>query len=114
MTIVDIANKIKKSGGTLYLVGGALRDRLLGRDTNDEDYCITGITADIFIKMFPEAKIRGKSFEVFSLMGKEFAMARTETKNGVGHKEFNIITNENMKGVHSLDETISHRCADFN
>ena len=60
MTIVDIANKIKKSGGTLYLVGGALRDRLLGRDTNDEDYCITGITADIFIKMFPEAKIRGK------------------------------------------------------
>ena len=105
MTIVDIANKIKKSGGTLYLVGGALRDRLLGRDTNDEDYCITGITADIFIKMFPEAKIRGKSFEVFSLMGKEFAMARTETKNGVGHKEFNIITNENI----TIEEDLSRR-----
>lgn len=92
MTILEIANKIKNAGGTLYLVGGALRDRLLGREITDEDYCVTGITAEKFARLFPEAEIRGKSFEVFALIGKEFAMARKETKIGIGHKEFDITT----------------------
>lgn len=92
MNITDIANKIKESGGTLYLVGGALRDRFLGKETTDEDYCVIGITSDTFMKLFPEAEIRGKSFEVFALIGKEFAMARKETKIGIGHKEFDITT----------------------
>lgn len=93
MDILEIANKIKEVGGTLYLVGGALRDRFLKRQTHDEDYCVTGITSQKFQQLFPEAEIRGKSFEVFSLIGKEFAMARKEEKAGIGHKEFNITTN---------------------
>ena len=87
-----IANKIKQAGGNLYLVGGAVRDELLGKDTHDEDYCVTGITAQVFQELFPEAHIRGKVFEVFDIEGKEFAMARTESKNGIGHKEFEIKT----------------------
>ena len=38
-----IANKIKDAGGRLYLVGGAIRDELLGKEIHDEDYCVTGI-----------------------------------------------------------------------
>lgn len=87
-----IANKIKQAGGKLYLVGGAVRDELLGKATHDEDYCVTGITAEQFQELFPEAHIRGKAFEVFGIDGKEFAMARTETKKGIGHKEFEIKT----------------------
>lgn len=87
-----IANKIKECGGNLYLVGGAIRDELLGKTTHDEDYCVTGITVDEFQKIFPEAHIRGKSFAVFEMDGKEFAIARTESKQGVGHKEFEIKT----------------------
>lgn len=90
--IKSIANKIKQAGGNLYLVGGAVRDNLLGKETHDEDYCVTGITAEQFQKLFPEAHIRGKTFEVFDIEGKEFAMARTESKNGIGHKEFEIKT----------------------
>jgi len=88
-----IANKIREAGGNLYLVGGAVRDELLGKTTHDEDYCVTGITAEEFQKIFPEAHIRGKAFAVFDIDGKEFAMARTESKQGIGHKEFEIKTN---------------------
>lgn len=91
--IKPIANKIEQAGGKLYLVGGAVRDELLGQMTHDEDYCVTGLTAKQFQKIFPEAHIRGKAFEVFDIEGKEFAMARTESKQGKGHKEFEIKTN---------------------
>ena len=90
--IIKIAQKIEKAGGRLYLVGGAIRDDLLGKKTHDEDYCVTGITAEKFEKIFPEAHIRGKAFAVFDMHGKEFAIARTESKYGVGHKEFEINT----------------------
>ena len=85
-----IADKIKQAGGRLYLVGGAIRDELLGKETHDEDYCVTGITAEKFQELFPNAHIRGKAFAVFDINGKEFAIARTESKQGIGHKEFEI------------------------
>ena len=91
-----IAKKIEQAGGKLYLVGGAVRDELLGKETHDEDYCVTGITAEKFQEMFPESHIRGKAFAVFDIEGKEFAMARTESKQGIGHKEFEINTNPNI------------------
>ena len=87
-----IANKIKEKGGSLYLVGGALRDEFLGKITHDKDYCVTGITAEKFQEMFPEAHVRGKAFAVFDLDGQEFAMARIESKQGIGHKQFEIKT----------------------
>ena len=87
-----IANKIKEAGGNLYLVGGAVRDELLGKATHDEDYCVTGIAAEKFQEIFPEAYIRGKAFAVFDIEGNEFALARTEEKQGIGHKEFEITT----------------------
>ena len=85
MKIEDIAKIIEQNGGRLYLVGGAVRDSLLNRPIYDEDYCVVGIEKDKFIKIFPEAISRGKSFEVFDLYGKEFALARTEKKTGKGH-----------------------------
>ena len=85
-----VASKIKENGGNLYLVGGAVRDSLLGKQTHDEDYCVTGITFEKFQQIFPEAHIRGKAFAVFDIEGKEFALARTESKTGAGHKEFEI------------------------
>jgi len=101
----EIARKIEQAGGRLYLVGGALRDEMLGREIHDKDYCVVGLTADSFKKLFPEAFLRGKSFEVFDLYGNEFAMARTEKKNGTGHKSFEIHTNPNI----TIEEDLSRR-----
>ena len=89
----QIAEIIKQNGGNLYLVGGAVRNSLLGLKNHDDDYCVTGITAEQFKNLFPEAHIIGKAFEVFDINGKQFAIARTESKRGIGHKEFMITTN---------------------
>lgn len=94
--ILEIAKKIENEGGRLYLVGGAIRDKLLNRKIKDEDYCVVGITSEQFKKLFPQSFTKGKSFEVFELNGKEFAMARIEKKTGLGHKEFEITTNKNI------------------
>ncbi len=91
--MLEVAQKIQKAGGRLYLVGGAIRDKLLGIPVTDEDYCVTGLTSEQFKKIFPEAKIQGKDFPVFILNKKEIALARKERKTGVGHKEFEFITN---------------------
>ena len=103
--ILEIAQKIKNEGGTLYLVGGAVRDKLLKKEIKDEDYCVVGITSKQLKKLFPESFTRGKSFEVFDLNGKEFAMARTEKKTGTGHKEFEITTDKNI----TIEQDLSRR-----
>lgn len=92
----EIALKIKDAGGRLYLVGGALRDQILNKTIHDKDYCVVGITAEKFKKLFPQSHIRGKSFEVFEIEGNEFAMARTEEKTGLGHKEFLVKTGKQI------------------
>ena len=85
MDIERIAKIIEKNGGRLYLVGGAVRDSLLNRHVSDADYCVVGITKQEFLNLFPNARFRGKAFEVFDLVGCEFALARTEIKIGQGH-----------------------------
>ena len=96
MEAEEIAEKIQKAGGKLYRVGGALRDRLLGRVVHDEDFCVTGITTQEFEKIFPQAMVRGKSFAVYDLEGKEIAFARKEKKIGQGHKEFGVETSPHI------------------
>ncbi len=103
--IIEIANKIKSNGGNVYLVGGAIRDKLLGVASNDEDYCVTGISFDEFRELFPEAYVRGKDFPVFSIGNKEFAIARKERKIGIGHNSFDVEINKKI----TIEEDLERR-----
>ena len=105
MSIVEIANKIKENGGTLYLVGGAVRDEIMNRKIHDEDYCVTGIEKETFEKLFENAYKRGKSFGVYDIENKEFALARKDKKIGKGHKEFEI---QNGKDI-TIKEDLARR-----
>ncbi len=105
MNINEIAEKILKAGGKLYLVGGAIRDKIMGKEIYDRDYCITGIDKQEFKILFPEAIERGKSFEVFDIDGVEFALARTERKTGLGHKEFETTTSKDI----TIEEDLARR-----
>ena len=105
METEEIAEKIQKAGGKLYRVGGALRDELLGMPVHDEDFCVTGITTQEFEKIFPQAILRGKSFAVYDLEGREIAFARKEKKTGQGHKEFGIETSPSI----SIEEDLERR-----
>ena len=105
MEILEIANKIKEKGGTLYLVGGAVRDELLRREVHDEDYCVQGLNANEFEELFPNAFKRGKFFGVYDIDGKEFTLARKEKKSGEGHREFDITTGKKIL----IEEDLSRR-----
>ena len=110
MDIKEIAKIIEKNGGRLYLVGGAVRDSILGRPICDEDYCVCGINKEEFIKLFPNCFSRGKDFEVFDINGKEFALARIEKKIGKGHKEFEIQTGKEI----TIEEDLKRRDLSMN
>ena len=105
MSIIEIANIIKENGGTLYLVGGAVRDEIMNRKVHDEDYCVTGIEKETFEKLFPNAYKRGKSFGVYDIENKEFALARKDKKIGKGHKKFEV---QNGKDI-TIEEDLARR-----
>ena len=108
MEIEEIAKKINKKGGTLYLVGGAVRDQILNRKNSDEDYCVTGISPDEFLELFPNAIKKGKFFQVYEIAGKEFAMARKEQKIPNlenGHNNFLITTDKTI----TIEEDLARR-----
>lgn len=60
MEIRKIAKLIEERGGRLYLVGGAIRDRLLNKEVSDEDYSVTGLTGKEFEELFGAAITRRK------------------------------------------------------
>ena len=71
-----------------YLVGGAVRDRLLGLEPGDRDYVVVGATpAQMLQRGF---KAVGRDFPVFLHpdTGEEHALARTERKSARGHRGF--------------------------
>lgn len=71
-----------------YLVGGAVRDRLLGLSGGDDDYVVVGETVQSML----DAGFRqvGRDFPVFLHpdTGEEYALARTERKSARGHTGF--------------------------
>ena len=71
-----------------YLVGGAVRDRLLGLPPGDRDFVVVGQTpAQMLARGF---RAVGRDFPVFLHPGsnEEYALARTERKSGRGHRGF--------------------------
>lgn len=72
----------------VYLVGGAVRDELLGRAVHEYDYVVVGATPQQLLDLGYEPV--GKDFPVFLHPDthSEYALARTERKSGKGYKGF--------------------------
>ena len=72
----------------VYLVGGAVRDALLGRASTEHDYVVVGATPDDLLARGYRAV--GKDFPVFlhPANGDQYALARTERKTGAGYYGF--------------------------
>jgi tRNA nucleotidyltransferase (CCA-adding enzyme) len=89
----------------IYLVGGAVRDGLLGLPVQDRDWVVVGST--------PEAMVAqgftpvGKDFPVFlhPTTHEEYALARTERKQGRGYKGFSIQASPKV----TLEEDLARR-----
>jgi tRNA nucleotidyltransferase (CCA-adding enzyme) len=74
----------------IYAVGGAVRDRLLGREVADQDYVVVGATPEQMEQL--GYRPVGKDFPVFlhPQTHEEYALARTERKTARGYKGFDV------------------------
>ena len=72
----------------IYLVGGAVRDKLLNRPVVDHDHVVVGARPEEMLAL--GYKPVGKDFPVFlhPQTGEEYALARTERKSGRGYHGF--------------------------
>jgi tRNA nucleotidyltransferase (CCA-adding enzyme) len=72
----------------IFLVGGAVRDRLLGRPHHEHDYVVVGATPEELTAL--GYRPVGKDFPVFlhPATGEQYALARTERKTGPGYCGF--------------------------
>jgi len=78
------------AGLDVYLVGGAVRDRLLGRPSTERDYVVVGTTAaELIQRGFQQV---GRDFPVFlhPVTKDEYALARTERKTAPGYRGFAV------------------------
>jgi len=89
----------------IYLVGGAVRDELLGYPFSERDWVVVGATPENMTEL--GYRPVGKDFPVFihPRSGEEYALARTERKTSHGYKGFSFYTGQEV----SLEEDLVRR-----
>ena len=89
----------------IYLVGGAVRDQLLGIPNYDRDWVVVGATPETMLMQGFEQV--GKDFPVFlhPKTKEEYALARTERKQGQGYHGFQIFADPSV----TLEEDLKRR-----
>lgn len=102
--MLDFTQDEFTSGLTIYMVGGAVRDVVLGRPFTERDWVVVGSSADDLIKR--GFKQVAKFFPVFihPVTGEEYALARTERCIGQRHRDFSCNTE-----VVTLEEDLLRR-----
>src|SRR5687768_18354390 len=88
-----------------YLVGGSVRDEILGLPVTDHDYVVVGSTPDEMVRL--GYRPVGKDFPVFlhPQSQEQYALARTERKVSRGHKGFEVYASPDV----TLREDLARR-----
>jgi len=103
---------VSDNGGSAFLVGGAVRDQLLGVEalTKDYDIEVFGVAPDLLVQIlspYYTLDLVGSSFGVVKLKGLpiDVSIPRRESKNGTGHTGFLIQSDPTL----TLDEAALRR-----
>lgn len=107
---------IKFPQAEVYLVGGAVRDLILGRSTKDFDFVVRGIAAkplEKFLSREGDCDLVGRNFGVFKFLPKgrsaepfDLALPRTEhSTGGGGYRNFEVQSNPTL----AITEDLSRR-----
>lgn len=101
--LLKIAEDIVAAGGRAYLVGGWVRDALLGKNCRDYDVEVYDLEQDQLLPIlskYGKTNLVGKAFGVIHLSMKgeslDFSFPRTESKVGYGHKGFVVHTDAKL------------------
>lgn len=114
----NIVAAIHQAGGRAYLVGGAVRDMVVGVQPKDLDIEVYGLSAEklaSILSRFGRVEAVGISFGVLKLRTPEgeeldFTLPRRESKSGRGHKGFMVTVDPTMTpkdGASRRDFTIN-------
>ena len=90
---LTLAESVRKAGGRALLVGGCVRDALLGTDPGDYDFECYGLGGEELVRILSgkfELDLVGASFGVIKLkhLDIDVSLPRRETKLGLGHRAF--------------------------
>ena len=101
--LLKIAGDIREAGGRAFLVGGWVRDALLGRSCRDYDVEVYDMAQDALVPIlskYGRTNLVGKAFGVIHLAMKglslDFSFPRTESKVCYGHRGFVVHTDEKL------------------
>jgi tRNA nucleotidyltransferase (CCA-adding enzyme) len=88
-----IAAQVRERGGRALVVGGFVRDALLGHPSKDLDLEVFGLPADdlkALLGQWGPVNTVGESFTVFKVQGLDVSLPRRESKVGRGHRGFEV------------------------
>ena len=92
--VLDIANAVREAGGRALLVGGCVRDELMGKQPKDWDLEVYGIEPSRvrqLLDQFGSVNVVGEAFTVYKLDAHlDVSLPRRERKTGRGHRGFFI------------------------
>jgi tRNA nucleotidyltransferase (CCA-adding enzyme) len=93
--IVGISRAIENAGGRAVIVGGFVRDRLMGKPSKDIDVEVFGLSLkdlEIVLRRFGEIQSIGRSFGVLQVKGLsvDFSLPRIDSKIAPGHRGFTV------------------------
>ena len=99
--IQAFARAIEAAGGKALLVGGIVRDQLLGLSSKDYDFEVFGLPLENvqqILSRFGNVKQVGQSFGVLHIQELDWdvALPRRERKTGEGHRGFDVIPDPSM------------------
>ena len=95
----SIATLVQGHGGRALIVGGWVRDRLLGRESKDIDVEVFGIPADqlpSLLQTLGRVETVGESFQVYKAGDIDVSLPRRESKSGRGHRGFQVSGDPSM------------------
>ena len=90
---LGIVRAVREAGGRALVVGGWVRDRIMGRSSKDIDIEVYGIPADRLRDLlagFGPVNAVGESFTVYKVADIDVSLPRRESKVGRGHKGFEV------------------------
>jgi len=116
-TIMVVINALLENNYQVYLIGGAVRDYLLGNNPKDLDFEVFNCSYEKLgniLKLFGKVEWVGKSFGAFKLwidhIDYDFNLPRIERKVSIGYKGFEVDCNSEL----SLKEAAMRRDFTFN
>jgi tRNA nucleotidyltransferase (CCA-adding enzyme) len=89
----EIATAVRRAGGRALVVGGWVRDRLMGRASKDLDIEVYGLPADRLrplLESLGRVETVGESFQVYKAGDIDVSLPRRESKSGRGHRGFDV------------------------